>query len=46
MRPHEAKSCVRPLEGTVNKLSIDPTNGACGAIFVAAGLFFGYQSLG
>lgn len=30
----------------MNKLSIDPTNGACGAIFVAAGLFFGYQSLG
>lgn len=30
----------------MNKLSIDPTNGACGAIFIAVGLFFGYQSLG
>ena len=30
----------------MNKLSIDPTNGACGAIFIAVGVFFGYQSLG
>lgn len=30
----------------MNKLSIDPTNGACGAIFVATGAFFAIQSLG
>ena len=30
----------------MDKLSIDRTNAACGAIFIAAGLFFGYQSLG
>jgi hypothetical protein len=30
----------------MNKLSIDPTNGAAGAIFIAAGGFFAWQSLG
>ena len=30
----------------MNKLAIDPSNGACGAIFVATGLFFAIQSLG
>jgi hypothetical protein len=30
----------------MKSLSIDPTNGACGAILVAFGLFFGIQSLG
>ncbi|MEJ6783142.1 tripartite tricarboxylate transporter TctB family protein [Aminobacter sp. Piv2-1] len=30
----------------MNKLSIDPTNGACGALLTAAGAFFAYQALG
>lgn len=30
----------------MNKLSIDPTNGACGALLTATGAFFAYQSLG
>lgn len=29
----------------MNKLSIDPTNGFCGALFIATGAFFVYQSL-
>ncbi|MBB6466606.1 tripartite tricarboxylate transporter TctB family protein [Aminobacter carboxidus] len=30
----------------MKNLAIDPTNGACGAIFVATGAFFAIQSLG
>ncbi|WP_269930082.1 tripartite tricarboxylate transporter TctB family protein [Aminobacter sp. HY435] len=30
----------------MNKLSIDPTNGACGALLAATGGFFAVQSLG
>lgn len=30
----------------MKSLSIDPTNGACGAIFIAFGAFFAIQSLG
>lgn len=30
----------------MNKLSIDPTNGACGALLAAAGAFFAIQALG
>ena len=28
----------------MNKVSIDPTNGVCGALFIAFGAFFAYQS--
>lgn len=28
----------------MNKVSIDPTNGVCGALFIAFGVFFAYQS--
>ena len=28
----------------MKSIGIDPTNGVCGALFIAVGLFFGYQS--
>ena len=30
----------------MNRFSLDPVNGLCGALFVAVGIFFAVQSLG